>query len=79
MNAPEVRGLFAEATNTQARLKMGILGFAGSGKTFTSTSVAISSRPFDFDVAASAASWSLYSGVSITPPRRAPSPRRAGE
>lgn len=41
MNAPQPRGLFAEATNTQARLKMGILGFAGSGKTFTSTAVAI--------------------------------------
>lgn len=41
MNAPESRGLFTEAVNTQARLKMGILGFAGSGKTFTSTAVAI--------------------------------------
>jgi hypothetical protein len=41
MNAPEARGLFTEAVNTQAKLKMGILGFAGSGKTFTSTAVAI--------------------------------------
>jgi hypothetical protein len=41
MNAPEHRGLFTEASNTQARLKMGVLGFAGSGKTFTSTEVAI--------------------------------------
>jgi hypothetical protein len=41
MNAPEHRGLFSEAVNTQARLKMGVLGFAGAGKTFTSTTVAI--------------------------------------
>lgn len=41
MNAPEPRGLFTEAVNTQARLKMGVLGFAGAGKTFTSTIVAI--------------------------------------
>lgn len=41
MNAPQERGLFTEAVNTQARLKMGILGFAGSGKTFTATAVAI--------------------------------------
>jgi len=41
MNAPQERGLFSEAVNTQARLKMGILGFAGAGKTFTSSEVAI--------------------------------------
>jgi len=33
--------LFQRATNTQAFLKMGLMGFAGDGKTFTATSVAI--------------------------------------
>lgn len=33
--------LFSKAENTSAYLKMGIMGFAGSGKTFTATSVAI--------------------------------------
>lgn len=41
MNAPQEKGLFAEATNTQARLKMGLLGFAGSGKTYTATVVGV--------------------------------------
>lgn len=34
-------GLFRPACNTQAYLKCGILGFAGSGKTYTATSIAI--------------------------------------
>jgi hypothetical protein len=33
--------LFNKATNTQAYLKMGIMGFAGSGKTYTATEVSI--------------------------------------
>jgi AAA domain len=33
--------LFQDSSNTQARLKMGIMGFAGDGKTFTATSIAI--------------------------------------
>jgi len=34
-------GLFSKATNTQAYLKAGIMGFAGSGKTFTGSHIAI--------------------------------------
>lgn len=34
-------GLFKPATNTQAFLKCGILGFAGAGKTYTATEIAI--------------------------------------
>ncbi len=33
--------LFNKATNTQAFMKMGIMGFAGSGKTYTATDVSI--------------------------------------
>ncbi|MGE0799894.1 MAG: AAA family ATPase [Lautropia sp.] len=33
--------LFAQATNTQAYLKAGIMGFAGDGKTYTATEIAI--------------------------------------
>src|SRR5258706_5031759 len=35
------RPLFAKAENTSSFLKMGIMGFAGSGKTYTATSIAI--------------------------------------
>jgi len=35
------RSLFHEAENSQAFLKMGLLGFQGSGKTYTATKVAI--------------------------------------
>lgn len=34
-------GLFQPATNTQAKLKAGLMGFAGDGKTYTATSLAI--------------------------------------
>lgn len=33
--------LFTKAVNTQAKLKAGLMGFAGSGKTFTATAIAI--------------------------------------
>lgn len=33
--------LFQKATNTQAKLKAGIMGFAGDGKTYTATTLAI--------------------------------------
>lgn len=33
--------LFQKAVNTQAKLKAGLMGFAGSGKTFTATEIAI--------------------------------------
>lgn len=33
--------LFQHATNTQAKLKAGLMGFAGDGKTFTATAIAI--------------------------------------
>lgn len=34
-------GLFQKATNTQAKLKAGLMGFAGDGKTFTASALAI--------------------------------------
>ena len=33
--------LFTKAVNTQAKLKAGLMGFAGSGKTFTATAIAM--------------------------------------
>jgi len=33
--------IFQQATNTQAKLKAGLMGFAGDGKTFTATAIAI--------------------------------------
>ena len=38
--------LFMKAENSQAFLKCGILGFAGSGKTFTATNIAIGLAKF---------------------------------
>jgi signal recognition particle GTPase len=37
---PELIGPFQEAKNQQAFLKMGVMGFAGSGKTYTSALIA---------------------------------------
>src|SRR5687768_3952639 len=34
-------GMFKKATNEQAYLKCGVMGFAGAGKTFTATQIAI--------------------------------------
>lgn len=39
-------GLFVPATNLQAFLKVGILGFQGSGKTFTGVDIAIGLHPY---------------------------------